>query len=99
MGASRVKPEMLKLVVQFAERDDGGLRAWCDDLPGFVLSHADAQAVLDDLEPALEAILGAKYGCSVQVYRLATADRFGRTSELPIPTFMIPAREYASQIC
>ncbi|MEO6092205.1 MAG: hypothetical protein ABIT04_06010 [Novosphingobium sp.] len=99
MGAKRVAQDMLKLTVRFARRDDGGLRAWSDDLPGFVLSHADAHAVLEDVEPALEVMLGAKYECAVKVYRLTTPELFSLTSELPLPAFMIPEREYASQIC
>ena len=62
MGVRRIRHHMLKLTVRFASRDDGGLRAWCDDLPGFVLSHSDAQAVINDVEPVLEAMLAAKYG-------------------------------------
>ncbi|WP_370030669.1 hypothetical protein [Qipengyuania mesophila] len=90
---------MLKLTVRFEKRDDGGLRAWCDDLPGFVLSHSDAQAVIRDVEPALEAMLAAKYECKVRVYPLTQPEKFDLTPELSIPAFMIPKREYASQIC
>lgn len=90
---------MLKLTVRFARRDDGGLRAWCDDLPGFVLSHSDPLAVIEDVEPALEAMLSAKYECKVRVYALTPPESFELTSQLPMPAFMIPQREYASQIC
>lgn len=99
MGGSRIRQDMLKLVVHFASRDDGGLRAWCDELPGFVLSHSDAQAVIRDVEPALEVMLASKYGCPVKVYPLTPPERFGLTQELAIPAFMIPQREYASLIC
>ncbi len=51
-----------KVVVQFERRADGGLRAWCDDVPGFALSHRDADAVLADVQPALEIILSAQLG-------------------------------------
>ncbi len=99
MGVSRVKRDMLKLVVRFAEREDGGLRAWCDELPGFVLSHSDPQAVLADVETVLETMLAAKYSCPVKVYPLTPPEHFELTQELPIPAFMVPQREYASQIC
>ena len=90
---------MMKLTVRFSRRDDGGLRAWCDDLPGFILSHSDATAVMSDVEPALEAMLASKYGCPVKVYPLTPPEDFDLTLELPLPAFMIPQREYASQIC
>lgn len=99
MGVRRIRHDMLKLTVRFAWRDDGGLRAWCDDLPGFVLSHSDAQAVIDDVEPALETMLAARYDRKVRVYPLTPPESFDLTSELPMPAFMIPQREYASQIC
>lgn len=47
------------IAVSLERRPDGGLRAWSDDVPGFVLSHKDASAVLRDIKPALEAILSA----------------------------------------
>lgn len=51
-----------KIVVFFERREDGGVRAWCDDVPGFVLSHCNADAVLSDVQPALEGILSAQLG-------------------------------------
>lgn len=51
-----------KIVVFFERRVDGGVRAWCDDVPGFVLSHSNADAVLADVQPALEGILSAQLG-------------------------------------
>jgi len=51
-----------KIVVHFARREDGGLRAWCDEIPGFALSHIDIDAVLSDVQPALEGILTYQLG-------------------------------------
>lgn len=51
-----------RLVVQFERREDGGLRAWCDQVPGFTLSHRNVDAVLSDIQPALEGILSAQLG-------------------------------------
>src|SRR5258707_14038694 len=59
-----------KFVVSFERRDDGGLRAWSDDVPGFVLSHSDPQAVLEDVKPALQAILSHAYGTPVVIQEL-----------------------------
>jgi hypothetical protein len=51
-----------KVVVTFERRDDGGLRAYSEDVPGFVLSHRDPSAVIRDVAPALERILSAMWG-------------------------------------
>ena len=54
-----------KVVVAFEMRDDGGLRAYSDDVPGFVLSHKDPSEVIRDIAPALERILSAMWGVKV----------------------------------
>ena len=59
-----------KITVTFEERPDGGLRAYSDDVPGFVLSHSDPQAVMDDVKPALEAILSEMLDAEVVVDEL-----------------------------
>ena len=51
-----------KIVVLFERRADGGLRAWCDAIPGFALSHRDADSVLMDVQPALDGILTYQLG-------------------------------------
>lgn len=51
-----------KVVVSFERRPDGGLRAWSDDVPGFILSHHDASAVLADVTAALDTILSERFG-------------------------------------
>ena len=48
---------MRQIVVTFEGREDGGLKAYSDDVPGFVLSHFVPDAVLKDVKPALEGIL------------------------------------------
>ena len=63
-------PDYAKIVVTFEPRDDGGLRAYSDDVPGFVLSHSDPKAVLADVKPALEGILSHIYGTQVVVEEL-----------------------------
>ena len=59
-----------KFTVTFERREDGGLRAYCDDVPGFVLS-GEPKAVLDDVKPALERILSHLHGMNVVVEQLA----------------------------
>ncbi|TXN11355.1 hypothetical protein FV219_05450 [Methylobacterium sp. WL122] len=51
-----------KIVVHFERREDGGVRAWCNEVPGFVLSHGNADAVLADVQPALDGILTMQLG-------------------------------------
>jgi len=51
-----------KIVVHFERRGDGGVRAWCDEIPGFALSHSDADAVLSDVQPALDGLLTYQLG-------------------------------------
>jgi hypothetical protein len=98
MGAHRVK-QFIKIVVCFEERADGGLRAWSDDVPGFVLSHPDKEAVLDDVEPALETILSSIYGAPVMVAPLVQPNAFEQGLSRPVACEPPPAcREYASQL-
>ncbi len=65
-----VLPNMLlpaRITVVFERREEGGLRAFSDDVPGFVLSHSDPMAVLRDIKPALEGILSHQFGAPVLV--------------------------------
>ena len=61
----------VKVVVTFERREDGGLRVYSDDVPGFVLSHSDPMAVLGDVKPALERILSHMHGVPMEVRQLA----------------------------
>lgn len=58
--------QFAKIVVSFERREDGGLRAYSDDVPGFVLSHRDPIAVIRDVSPVLERILSAMWGVAVK---------------------------------
>ncbi len=55
-----------EITVVFERREDGGLSAYSDDVPGFVLSHSDAEMLLDDVQPALEGILSHIHGKPVR---------------------------------
>ncbi len=69
------RPESPVIVkVRFESRDDGGLRAYSDSVPGFVLSHRDADLVRADVEPALETILSAMYGMPMRVLKATHVD-------------------------
>lgn len=67
-------PQTFVIHVRFETRDDGGLRALCDKVPNFLLSHSDPSKVLADVGPALEAILSAMYGMPISVRRLQEMD-------------------------
>jgi len=56
-----------KLTVRFTKRDDGGLRAYCDDVTGFYLSGYDRRAVISDVVPALEALVRTNFDIDVNV--------------------------------
>lgn len=58
--------EQLEITVVFERREDGGLRAYSDDVPGFVLSHSDVELLLRDVQPALEGILSHMHGKPVR---------------------------------
>lgn len=60
--------------VLFEKREDGGLRARCDKVPNFYLSHSDPELVRADVEPALATILSDMFGLPVSVERLPDID-------------------------
>ena len=53
--------------VKFEHREDGGLRAYCDSVPGFALSHSDPDLVVEEVAPVLETILSAMFHQKVKV--------------------------------
>lgn len=59
-----------KIAVHFESREDGGLRAYSDDVPGFVLSNANCAAVLEGVVPVLGAILSDMFNTPVRVVPL-----------------------------
>ncbi len=61
------RPYKTRLTVRFVKRDDGGLRAHCEHVPGFFLSSSNRQAVVRDVIPALEALVKANFGIDVSV--------------------------------
>ena len=56
-----------KIVVVFAKRHDGGLRVFSDDVPGFLLSHIDVDAVMADVPIALSVIMSEMYDRPLRV--------------------------------
>lgn len=89
MASRPAGPFVLEVV--FEQREDGGLRAYCDRLPNFVLSHRDPDAVLADVVPALETILSAMYGMDVAVSK---ADTLAPERIEHLPAYMCGATQY-----
>lgn len=77
--------------VTFERREGGGLRAYCDNVPGFLLSHENADAVLADVEPALEAILSAMYEMPVRVRK---AEQVGLERDPVMPAHLCGPKQY-----
>jgi hypothetical protein len=64
-----VKPFVIN--VNFERREDGGLRATCDKVPTFFLSHSDPDLVVADVVPALRVILTAMFDAPMDVEALS----------------------------
>jgi hypothetical protein len=68
------RPFKDKVTVRFVKRDDGGLRALCDAVPGFYLSGRDPRAVMRDVVPAIERLMKHNVGIAVEVFPLKNAE-------------------------
>lgn len=86
-----------KVVITFERRDDGGLRVWSDDVPGFVLSHHDTDAVIGDIAPALETILSARLGGHVVAQPLVNLkDELERSGVVEPDLSVLSSAEYVA---
>src|SRR4051812_12662076 len=86
-----------KVVVSFERRPDGGLRAWSDDVPGFVLSHIDIDRLLSDIKPALETILSARLHTAIIAEPLAgIRSQLENEGLVDPPTIALTSREYVA---
>jgi hypothetical protein len=86
-----------KLTVCFERRPDGGLRAYSDDVPGLVLSHADAGAVLDDVTTAIEVILSHRLNSGIDVHPLSELrDALSGGGSVAHQNFVSGPREYVA---
>jgi hypothetical protein len=86
-----------KVTVHFVKRDDGGLRAICDAVPGFYLSGQDPRAVMRDVAPAIERLFKHNMDLDVEVYPLRNAvyEVRERVEPMAAPEDAIPEeREY-----
>lgn len=88
--------DVVKLTVTIERREDGGLFVYSDDLPGFVLSHLDAHAVLGDIEPALSVFLSDKFDRGMVVKKVTDLkEALIRDGAIdPVPRSMITRQDY-----
>jgi hypothetical protein len=56
-----------KVTVRFRRRDDGALRAYCSEVPGFFLASADKRALMRDVIPALELLIKRNFNVDARV--------------------------------
>jgi hypothetical protein len=89
---------IVRVTVTLEKRQDGGLYVYSDDLPGFVLSHRNARAVLSDIEPALSIFLSKKLDRTLAVKPLVglreALEKNGFVD--PIPQGEVTKRDYAA---
>jgi hypothetical protein len=87
-----------KITVTIERRLDGGLRAYSADVPGFVLSHPDAELLLADVRPAIETILSAMWGMQIIAKPLTSVSRFADDddSDTELPAAHICKKEYVA---
>lgn len=106
MASAAPKASTFKVLVHFEPREDGGLRAYSEDVPGFVLSYADCDATLRAVVPVLETLLSDMFNSRVQVKELGdirsrlenagmiSKSRHRREDLCPIPS----TREYVTEL-
>jgi len=90
-------PQEFVLHVKFTPREDGGLRARCEKVPNFFLSHSDPDKVRDDVIPALQTILSEMYGLPMSVRRLPDLDE-ALNHQPPLPPHVYSDESYVGQI-
>lgn len=86
-----------KIVVHFERREDGGVRAYCNEVPGFVLSHKDANAVLADIQPALDGVLSQQLGQPIVTTPLDDIRSFLESCGVLDPLHLPEHVEYVAQ--
>ena len=92
--ATRAPREPFMIEVTFRRREDGGLRAECDALPGFFLSHSDPELVIADVAPALCVILSEMLGASVVVEPLRDLNEINSANDAILPAHLCEAQRY-----
>ena len=84
-----------KVTVRFVKREDGGLRAYCDEVDGFFLSGADPRAVMRDVIPAIELLLKVNLEIPVNVLPLGYGVYHLKESSPPSIEQVVDRPEYS----
>ena len=93
--ASRAPLSAFIIQVAFEAREDGGLRATCEKVPNFFLSHSDPELVRADVVPALSVILSDMFGVPMQVEPLRDLeDARGDDVEHMMPAHLCNRQNY-----
>lgn len=87
----------MKIRVQLETRPDGGLRAWSEDVPGFVLSHPNRDAVISDVPMALSTILSAYLDSPVDIELLVSVRSFLDGDMGPPESTAVETQEYVAR--
>ncbi len=91
--ASRPSIKPFVINVNFELREDGGLRATCDKVPTFFLSHSDPELVLADVVPALRVILTAMFEAPMDVEALSDITN-ARNTDSNMPPHLCSLQSY-----
>jgi hypothetical protein len=87
-----------KIWLTFEKREDGGLRVYSEDVPGFILSHKDCHLAFSDVKEALEKILSEMLSVRVTVGPLENLrDDLEDNGIIPIYT-SLQRRQYVVQV-
>jgi hypothetical protein len=62
-----------KVTVRFIRREDGGLQAHCDAIPGFYLSGSEPKDVVHDVATTIEYLFKKNLDLDVEVFPLRYA--------------------------
>ena len=86
-----------KISVCFERREDGGLRAYSNDVPGLVLSSLDVNGVIADVPVALGFILSRRLNAPIEVEPLPNIrDTLEDNGIVSRERFIPQSREYVA---
>ena len=64
-----MEKDIIKIIVDFLYRSDGGLRAFSADLPALVLSSTDIPGLKSDVKDVIVKLLIGKYDAEVEIVK------------------------------
>ena len=88
---------MFKITVNFEGRADGGLRAWSEEIPGLVLSHANVDELLADVPVAIQTIISHMVNREILVSPLGDIRELLEDHGVVAPKVTVPrSRDYVA---